>query len=73
MSSAGWVMTWSLVGVGVCYFVTGLALKPAALAGRLILMAVGVATVLVALNPEQAGHGGSRTGCGPRWRSAPPR
>lgn len=54
-----WVMTWALVGVGVCYFVTGLALKPAALAGRLILMAVGVATVLVALNPEQAGHGGS--------------
>jgi len=54
-----WVMTWALVGVGVGYAVTGLALRPAALAGRLILMAVGVATVLVALNPEQAGHGGS--------------
>ena len=55
-----WVMTWALVGVGVGYVVTGLALRPAALAGRLILMAVGVATILVALNPEHAGHGGSR-------------
>ena len=54
-----WVMTSALVGVGVGYFVTGLALRPAARAGRLILMAVGVATVLVALNPERAGHGGS--------------
>jgi 8-oxo-dGTP pyrophosphatase MutT (NUDIX family)/hypothetical membrane protein len=54
-----WVMTSALVGVGAGYFVTGLALRPAARAGRLILMAVGVATVLVALNPERAGHGGS--------------
>jgi 8-oxo-dGTP pyrophosphatase MutT (NUDIX family)/hypothetical membrane protein len=54
-----WVMTSALVGVGVGYFVTGLALRPAALAGRLILMAVGVATVLVAANPERAGYGGS--------------
>jgi 8-oxo-dGTP pyrophosphatase MutT (NUDIX family)/hypothetical membrane protein len=54
-----WVMTSALVGVGVGYAVTGLALRPAARAGRLILMAVGVATVLVALNPERAGHGGT--------------
>jgi 8-oxo-dGTP pyrophosphatase MutT (NUDIX family)/hypothetical membrane protein len=54
-----WVMTSALVGVGVGYFVTGLALRPAARAGRLILMVVGVATVLVALNPERAGHGGT--------------
>jgi hypothetical membrane protein len=54
-----WVMTWALVGVGVGYAVTGLALRPAARAGRLILMTVGVATVLVALNPEHAGRGGS--------------
>jgi 8-oxo-dGTP pyrophosphatase MutT (NUDIX family)/hypothetical membrane protein len=54
-----WVMTSALVGVGVGYFATGLALRPAARAGRLILMAVGVATVLVALNPEHAGHGGT--------------
>jgi 8-oxo-dGTP pyrophosphatase MutT (NUDIX family)/hypothetical membrane protein len=54
-----WVMTSALVGVGVGYLVTGLALRPAARAGRLILIVVGVATVLVALNPERAGHGGS--------------
>ena len=38
---------------------TGLALRPAALAGRLILMTGGVATVLVAANPQPAGGGGS--------------
>ena len=38
---------------------TGLALRPAAPAGRLILMTGGVATVLVAANPEPAGGGGS--------------
>lgn len=53
------LMTWALVGVGACYVMTGLALRPAALAGRVILMAVGVATMLVAANPERAGHGGS--------------
>ncbi len=53
------LMTWALVGVGACYVMTGLALRPAALAGRVILMAVGVATILVAANPERAGHGGS--------------
>ncbi len=53
------LMTWALVGVGACYVMTGLALRPAALAGRAILMAVGVATMLVAANPERAGHGGS--------------
>jgi hypothetical membrane protein len=54
-----WVMTWALAGVGACYLVTALALRPAARPGRLILMAVGVATVLVAANPEHDGHGGS--------------
>jgi hypothetical protein len=53
------LMTWALVGVGACYVMTGLALRPAALAGRVILMAVGVATIGVAANPERAGHGGS--------------
>ncbi len=53
------LMTWALVGVGACYVMTGLALRPAALAGRVILMAVGVATMAVAANPERAGHGGS--------------
>lgn len=54
-----WVMTWAIAGVGACYVLTGLALRPAAPAGRLILVAVGVATVLVAANPERAGAGGS--------------
>jgi hypothetical membrane protein len=54
-----WVMTLALAGVGACYVLTGLALRPAASAGRLILMTGGVATVLVAVNPEPAGGGGS--------------
>ena len=37
---------------------TGLALEAAALAGRVILMAVGAATIGVAASPEHAGHGG---------------
>jgi hypothetical membrane protein len=54
-----WVMTVALLGVGACDVVTGLALRPAARAGRLILMAGGVAGMLVAANPEPAGGGGS--------------
>ena len=54
-----WVMTWAMAAVGACYVVTGLALRPAARAGRVILIAVGVATINVAANPERAGAGGS--------------
>jgi hypothetical membrane protein len=54
-----WVMTLALAGTGTCHVLTGLALRPAALAGRLILMTGGVATVLVAANPQPAGGGGS--------------
>ena len=54
-----WVMTWAMAAVGACYVVTGLALRPAAPAGRLILIAVGVATINLAANPERAGAGGS--------------
>ena len=43
--------------MGACYVVTGLALRPAAWPGRLVLMAGGVATILVAANPEPAGSG----------------
>jgi hypothetical protein len=39
--------------------ITGLALRPASSAGRLILMSGGVATMLVAAFPETAGAGGS--------------
>ena len=54
-----WVMTLALAGAGACYMVTGLALRPAATAGRLVLMAGGAATILVAVFPETAGDGGS--------------
>jgi hypothetical membrane protein len=54
-----WVMTLALAGAGACYVATGLALRPAARAGRLVLMSGGAATVLVAAFPETAGDGGS--------------
>src|SRR5689334_16294320 len=53
-----WVMTLVLLAVGACDVVTGLALRPAAVPGRLILIAGGIAGVLVAANPEPA-RGGS--------------
>jgi hypothetical protein len=53
-----WVTTLVLLGVGTCDVLTGLALRPAASAGRLILIAGGVAGLLVAASPEPA-QGGS--------------
>ena len=47
-----WVMTAAFVLVAACYIATGLALRPAASAGRLVLAAGGLAGVLVAANPE---------------------
>jgi hypothetical membrane protein len=52
-----WVMTFALLGLGACYVMTALALRPAASPGRLILAVGGVATILVAANPEPAGSG----------------
>ena len=52
-----WVMTLALLGVGACYVTTALALRLVASPGRLILMAGGAATILVAANPEPAGSG----------------
>ena len=54
-----WVMTLALAGVGACHVITGLALRPAAPAGRLVLMSGGAAVMLVAAFPETAGDGGS--------------
>src|SRR3984957_14263531 len=54
-----WVMTLAFLLAGAFEVVTGLSLRPAAAAGRLILMAGGVAGVLVAGSPEPAGGGGS--------------
>jgi hypothetical protein len=52
-----WVMTLVLLAVGVCDVVTGLALRPAAIPGRLILIAGGIAGMLVAATPEPASGG----------------
>jgi hypothetical membrane protein len=52
-----WVMTVALLAVGACYVTTALALRTVAAPGRLILMAGGAATILVAANPEPAGSG----------------
>ncbi len=50
-----WVMTLVFLAVGACDIVTGAALRPAASAGRLILIAGAVAGMLVAAYPEHAG------------------
>src|SRR5215467_901113 len=48
-------MTLTFLVVGACDVVTGLALRPARVPGRLILMAGAVAGMVVAANPEQPG------------------
>ncbi|HET9898860.1 MAG TPA: DUF998 domain-containing protein [Streptosporangiaceae bacterium] len=54
-----WVMTLTFVLVGTCDVVTGLALRPAARAGRLMLIIGAAGGILVAANPEPAGGGSS--------------
>jgi Protein of unknown function (DUF998) len=54
-----WVMTLAFLVAGACEVMTGLALRPAASAGRLILILGGVAGLAVAASPEPAGGGGS--------------
>ncbi|CAN5707248.1 DUF998 domain-containing protein [soil metagenome] len=49
-----WVMTAALAGLGACHLTTALGLRPAALPGRVVLAAGGVATVLVAAFPLPA-------------------
>ena len=50
-----WVMTAAFAVTGACELATALALRPAAIPGRLILAAAGAASVLVAANPEHVG------------------
>lgn len=50
-----WIMSLTFVVVGICVFVTGLALRPARQAGRVMLMAGAVAGMLVAVFPEHPG------------------
>jgi len=54
-----WVMTLVFLVVGACNVVTGLALRPAAWAGRLLLVAGGGAQMLVAASPQPGGGGSS--------------
>jgi hypothetical membrane protein len=52
-----WVITLTLLGVGVCHASTGLALRPAAEPGRILLMIGGISSMLIGLNPQGAHHG----------------
>jgi len=52
-----WLMTLAFALAGACDIVTGLALRPARAAGRLILMAGGIAGILVAASPVHLGDG----------------
>jgi hypothetical protein len=50
-----WVMTLTFVVVGACEVATGLALRPAALGGRIALAGAGVAGLFVAAFPTRLG------------------
>lgn len=50
-----WVMTAAFAVTGAFEIATALALRPAAMTGRVILAVAGAASVLVAANPEQVG------------------
>ena len=54
----GWVIAITLIAVGVCNAVTGLALRPAAEPGRILLIIGGISSMLIGLNP-QGQHTGS--------------
>jgi hypothetical membrane protein len=47
-----WIIAIALVGVGVCHATTGLALRPAAEPGRILLVIGGISSVLIGLNPQ---------------------
>ena len=44
-----WVMTTALVGVGICYLITALGLRPARQGGRVALASGGAATLSIAV------------------------
>ncbi len=52
-----WVMSAAFVVVAAGYAVTGIALRPAGPAGRVILVASGVVGVMIALSPEPGPDG----------------
>ncbi|HUA42078.1 MAG TPA: DUF998 domain-containing protein [Streptosporangiaceae bacterium] len=52
-----WIVTIAILGVGVCNIFTGLALRPAADGGRMLLIAGGVCGIIIAANPQPPGGG----------------
>jgi Protein of unknown function (DUF998) len=52
-----WIVTMAILGVGACNIVTGLALRPAADGGRMLLIAGGVCGMIIAANPQPPGGG----------------
>ena len=52
-----WVMTLAFAMAGACEMVTGLMLWPSRMAGRLVLIAGGLAGILVAVFPVHIGDG----------------
>jgi hypothetical membrane protein len=53
-----WIVTVAILGVGACDIITGLALRPAADGGRLLLIFGGLCGMLIAANPQHR-HSGS--------------
>jgi hypothetical membrane protein len=49
-----WLMTGALAAAGVCHMVTGVGLRSAARAGRIVLFCGGLTAILVALSPESS-------------------
>ncbi len=56
-ASDTWVMTLTFIVVAICYLTTAVALRPAARAGRVILIAAALAGILVAFSPVAAPGG----------------
>jgi hypothetical membrane protein len=53
-----WLITIALLGVGACHVITGLALRQARDAGRIMLILGGLSGMLIAANPQHI-HTGS--------------
>jgi hypothetical membrane protein len=53
-ASDRWIMTWAFAGLGGCYFITALGLRPARDIGRFVLAVGGIATLLVAVFAQPA-------------------
>jgi hypothetical protein len=53
-----WLITIALLGVGACHAVTGLALRPVAEAGRIMLIFGGLSGMAIAAYPQHV-HSGS--------------